>query len=305
MNIQTYFLHHLHALQQSLQNLYRTPVATLLTLAVLSISLLLPTILLVLLDNAKPIIRNFDTGNHMAIYLKQNINTEKGKEITENLKKRTDISNINFVSAEQGLQDFSKASGLTEAFAALSINPLPAVIEFKPLDTNPDNLTRLQTELSQIPEVDWVKFDTQWVKRLFAIVDLIQQFIYGLAAVLAIAVLLIIGNTIRNIVQAHHAEILVLKLVGASNHFIRRPFVYTGVIYGFIAGLFALILSAIFMHWLNIPAETLAALYNSPLQLQGVNFSNAIILLGISMLLGILGAWAALTEHLLDVEVRA
>jgi cell division transport system permease protein len=304
-NLKTYLAHHRHALAQSLENLRRTPVVTALTIAVLSISFLLPIVFWVLLENMQPVIKNFDKGNHIALYLKQTITASQGQNLADTLKNRSDLSEVNFISSEQGRRDFSDVSGLADAFAALAVNPLPGMIEVKPIDTHPDALTQLQTELSQLPEVDLLKVDMQWIKRLFAIFDLTQQFIYGLSVILGVAILLIIGNMIRGIVQAHRSEILVLKLVGASGHFIRRPFIYTGMMYGFIAGLLALCLSACFIYWLNVPVQTLAALYNSSIELHGLGFGQIVMLLMISLLLGAFGAWAALTEHLLDVEVRA
>jgi cell division transport system permease protein len=214
------------------------------------------------------------------------------------------MRSVHYVSPAEGLKEFSQSSGLSEAVAALQTNPLPGVIELKPTNIQPENLENLKAQLQQLPQVAMAKLDMQWVKRLLAIVQASKKFVYGLLAILSLAVLLIVVNTIRILLQRYGAEIRVLKLVGASHFFICRPFLYAGMLYGFISGLLAALLVAVFLKYLSLSVESVAALYNTTLSLQGLSFGEMLKLLGFSMLLGWLGAWIALWEQLSDLEVH-
>ncbi len=302
--LNTLLIHQHYALNRSWQQLRHAPLVSLLTVAVLSIALLLPTALLVLLNNAQQLTQRWDTSIGMTVYLQTTATTQQAQSVLQTIQQRSDISKAIYISPQQGMAEFIAVSGLDDAFNVLDANPLPGVIKITPQDLSPSALQGLQSQLQQLPQVASVNFDMQWLKRLMAIVQLSKDFIYGLLGLLSLAVLLIIGNTIRTHVERYHREIEVLKLIGASNHFIRRPFLYTGILYGFAAGVVAVILVNIFVFGLQTPVANLANLYGSQFTLQGLNLIGTLSLLLFSVILGYLGSWVALQQHLMKVEIR-
>ena len=198
-------------------------------------------------------------------------------------------------------------SGFGEALRALGDNPLPYAITVRPaprFDT-PEAVATLADELKTLPEVDIVQVDTEWVQRLHAILEALGQVVWLAAILLGVGVLIIIGNTIRLDINGRREEIEVIKLVGGSNAFVRRPFLYTGVWYGLGGGALAWIIVTAAVAFLAGPVERVATLYGSGIRLQGLDTEAAGVLLAGGTVLGWLGAWAAAQYHLRRIEPRA
>jgi len=186
----------------------------------------------------------------------------------------------------------------------LGSNPLPYVIILTPSNQYSDvNASqKLLLELQQLPLVDKAQLDLEWVKRLQAIMTLVQQGIDALALLFGVAVLLIVGNTIRLAIHSHRDEIKVVKLVGATNGFIRRPFLYTGIWYGLGGALLAWFMVVAALAFLESPVEKLSMAYGSGFQLQSMAFDEVSYLLFSGMLLGWLGAWISVSRHIREIE---
>ena len=208
------------------------------------------------------------------------------------------------IDADQALLEFQRYSGLGNVLQTLDDNPLPAVIVLHPqvrID-HPEKLEQLQQKIAREPLVDHVQLDMGWLRRLHEILALARQIVLSLGFLLGIGVLLVIGNTIRLAVENRRDEIIIIKLVGGTNAFVRRPFLYTGWWYGFGGGLLAIILLAIVGHWLSDSILRLASLYQSSYQLSGLDMElMTIVILG-SGILGWLGAWIAVGRHLSAIE---
>jgi len=298
---------HLQALLGSLGRLARSPLSTLLTLLVIALALALPTSLQLFVSNAQLATGNFANAVDVSVYLKTDVPLAKAQQLAQAAGQRADVAAVTVIAADKGLEDFRTYSGFGEALQALKENPLPHVLHVRPkaTDSSAAALESLRRYFSAWPEVDLVQVDSEWVMRFNAILEVLQRLLLIAAALLGLGVLAVIGNTIRLEIQGRRAEIEVTKLVGGSNPFVRRPFLYTGVLYGLGGALLAWGIVAIAVAVLGEPVATLARLYGSRYVLQGPSRDDIGILLGAGAALGWLGAWISAARHLRSIEPRA
>ncbi|HEX5055162.1 MAG TPA: permease-like cell division protein FtsX [Gammaproteobacteria bacterium] len=297
-------VNHLHVFFSSLGRIWRAPVASLMTVSVLAIALALPAGFYLLLRNAQQISGGWDGVPRISLYLKTDTSPQNVDRLAEKLRQWKDVTDIKVLHKDQALQEFKMLSGFGEALDALDENPLPPVIVIAPRydAAEPGKVEALLEKLRALPEADIVQLDLQWVKRLYTIMSLVQRGLYIIAAMLGLAVILIIGNTIRLDIQNRRSEIQVNKLIGATDAFIRRPFLYTGFWYGLLGGLVASLLVALAFALLQGPSKRLAGLYESGFQLTALGFGNTLALIGLAIALGYAGAWLAVGRHLREIE---
>lgn len=301
-SLRTYRLHHRYAWRHGLQQLTKHPLASLLIIAVISVALVLPTGLLLLLNNVQTATATLKTGTNISVYLNSTATSAQTNYVQNAISKINNIKNVNYISPQQGLTQFSQQSGLGDVLQTLDNNPLPGVFVITPDNQSTTALNVLRSELTALPNVSAVKIDMQWVKRLNGIIQLLKKFTYGLAILLALAVILIIGNTIRMNIQSYHQEIEVMKLVGASKRFIRRPFLYSGILYGVCAAIFTALILDFFLLWLQSPLNQLATLYNTQLSLNGLNIQQIGYLLLAGLVLGFVGSWLVVGKYLAKIQ---
>jgi cell division transport system permease protein len=297
---------HLQALIGSLGRLVRNPLATLLTLLVIAVALALPAALRLLVSNAQTATGNFAGAIELSVYLKTDVPLEKARQLAQAAEQRAEVAQVRLISAEQGLEDFRNYSGFGDALAALRENPLPNMLHVRPRPeyTSSAALEALRRYFTAWPEVDLVQVDSQWVMRFNAILEVLRQLLLIAAALLGVGVLAVIGNTIRLEIAGRRTEIEVTKLVGGSNSFVRRPFLYTGVLYGLGGALLAWGIIAIAVAVLGESVANLARLYGSRYVLTGPSPQEVGVLLGAGIVLGWLGAWLSATRHLRSIEPR-
>ena len=302
--LRSYFTHHLRVSLASLGQLYAQPAATLMTAAVIAISLALPVGLYIALDNATKISSDWDGSTQISLFLRTHVKNSDAQKLMNRLQKHKLIKKVDFISKEQGLAQFRKTSGFGDALKYLDDNPLPIVLVVHPkIKTSAaDATTRLVKELGNNKLVELAQLDVQWVKRLYTLLEIASRSIWVISTMLAIAVLLIIGNTIRLDIQNHREEIEVSKLIGASDSFIRRPFLYTGLWYGVIGGVLASLVTLISLLLMEDPIHQLALLYHSDFRLHGLGFAKTLLLILISCALGLIGSWIAVSRHLKEIE---
>jgi len=295
---------HLRTLLASLGNMSRQPASSLMTIAVIAIALALPSGLLVLLNNASHLSVGWDNSAQISVFLQNDASEKQAQALLKKLRLYNDIDDAKLIHKDQALQEFSKISGFGNAVEALDDNPLPHVIAVQPkIDPRrPDKIPHLLKQLNELPQVELAQLDLQWVKRLFAMLEIAQRGIWIIGSLLGIAVLLVVGNTIRLDIQNRREEIEVTKLIGGTDAFIRRPFLYTGFWYGFAGGLLAWLLTSLSIGLLDNSVTQLAALYNSGYQLNGLTFSETIALIVFSCCLGLVGSWIAVGRHLSEIE---
>ncbi|MBR9827503.1 MAG: ABC transporter permease [Oceanospirillales bacterium] len=294
--------HHLSVAKEALLRLQQTPVASLMTLAVLAIALALPGFLLSALGNVQGLTNGWDPQPRIALYMKLELSDQAIDSFSRELLLRDDLSSVELISRQKGLEDFRQYSAFTDLLDRFDSNPLPAVIMVLPRDTDPLQLPLVRNELAALPGVDEAQLDMEWVQRLDAVLALAQRGSYVLGGLLALAVLLVVGNTVRMTIESRRDEILVSKLVGATDAWVRRPFLYSGFWFGLLGGVLAWVLVQLALLMVAEPAQTLASLYLNDFVLQGLGFQGSLIMLATATLLGLSGSWLAVSRHLREIE---
>jgi cell division transport system permease protein len=302
--IQAYGINHLHVFFSSLGRIWRAPFASLMTASVIGIALALPAGFYTLLQNLQQLSGGWDGAARISLYLKDAVELDSARQLAARLDGNPRIEKVHLIDKAAALEEFKALSGFGDALDALDSNPLPIVIVVTPIvDTeNPQAVETLVNELTAKPEVELAQLDLQWVKRLYTIMNLVQRGLIIIAGMLGLAVVLVIGNTIRLDIQNRRNEIQVNKLIGATNAFIRRPFLYTGFWYGLFGGLTACILVIMALSMLQGPVKRLVGLYESSFRLLNLGFGNGFLLIMIAIALGYLGSWLAVSRHLRDIE---
>jgi cell division transport system permease protein len=301
MEINTWLVHNFAVLVSSFRQIIHTPLPSVMTTTVIGIALALPAGLYVLLDNVQNISGEWGGIAQISLFLKPDVNERQVHNLADKLLNHNEIANVQVIMPEEALAEYKKLSGFGDALTALETNPLPPVLVIQPTntDTSTENLLEY---LSRLPQVDIAQFDMLWLKRLFAIVKIVQRGVLLLAILLCLAVLLVIGNTIRLAIDNRHDEIEITKLVGGTDAFIRRPFLYTGFWYGLLGSLIAWLLIQLSFWLLQSPVEQLTALYYSDFEMITLNFSSSLTLIISGSSLGFLGAWVTVGQHLKQIQ---
>lgn len=301
-----YFGHHWRCIGHSLGYITQTPLASLMTLAVIGITLALPVGMYVLLKNVQHVSAGWNNTVQISLFLKQDVGEDAARRLARRLADSDGIGVVDYISPRQAMDEFRQFSGFGDALDALPSNPLPGVLVVHPKadQGRPDAVEVLVQRLRALPQVDLANLDMQWVERLYAAMDIAKRSVLILAGLFGIGVLLIVGNTIRMAIQNRREEIEVKKLVGATNAFIRRPFLYYGCWYGALGGGAACVLVNVSLWLLQGPIQRLSLLYGGAIHLQTLNFAATAAVLGFSTVLGFLGAWLAVGRHLSAVEPR-
>ena len=302
--LRNYVRLHAQVAVASLGRLYRAPFSSLLTTAVIAIALALPSGLLALLDNLQRISTAWDGSSSVSLFLKPAISDARADSLAQELADWPGIDKVRSISRAQALAEFREFSGFGEALDALDENPLPSVLEVRPkTDKSSDrDVETLLDELSRLPEVELAQLDLQWVRRFNVLMDIGRRGIWVVGALLGLAVLLIVGNTIRLEIQNRRDEIEVSKLIGGTDAFIRRPFLYAGIWYGLFGATLAWIVVSLGFWLIDAPARRLAGLYDSGFLLSGLSWTGTGVLLVVGMGLGLAGSWLAVGRHLSAIE---
>jgi cell division transport system permease protein len=295
---------HRASLVDSLGRLVGQPIGSFFTCLVMAVALSLPMGLALLLDNVERLGGSWQKAAQISLYLKQEAGDDAGLQLREEIAAMADVAEAEFIGREAGLAAFEEQSGLGQALRELPDNPLPAVVVVTPDEIDKAALEALRQRLAELPGVDQAQLDLQWVERLTAILGLGDRFVFGLTLLLVMALLLVIGNTIRLHIENRRSEIEVIKLVGGTDGYVRRPFLYMGALYGLGAGLLAWGLLAYGLDWLNAAVVRLAGLYGSDFALGGVPAADGFSLLLGAVFLGYIGAWLAVARHLSELAPR-
>lgn len=289
----------------ALGKLSRQPLASMLTIGVIGIALALPSALNVLVRNGQVVAGGLENVRDFSIYLKPGEEVEAATTLAAELESLALVEDVRVVPADQAMEEFSGAVGFADVIETLERNPLPHALVVRPVAEAPvHDLQELAGELSARTTVDLVKVDLEWLARLNALLDLVRRAIWLAAAMLVAAVIIIIGNTIRLDIQNRREEIEVSKLLGASNSFVRRPFLYTGLWYGLLGGCFALALLGFGLWLLSGPVERLVALYGGSFRPLGLDGATALAVVSGGLLGGLGGAWTAVARHLAAIQPK-
>lgn len=304
MNPRAWAARHAQTLVGSLGRIVRQPLGALMTMAVIAVALALPLFLGVMLENLRTATANLPQGFDVSVYLQKPTPGARTRALAEQLRSRSDVASVRVVTADAALDEFRRGSGFGQALDALSDNPLPDTLIVTPAPTasNPEGTQRLGQVIAALPNVETVQVDNEWIQRLAAFLDLLRRVIAVIGGLLGVGVLAVVGNTIRLDIQNRRSEIEVMKLVGATDSFARRPFLYSGIWYGLGGGAIALVAVAAATQLVSVPVAHLASLYGSSFKLAGVGLELGFGVLALAMALGWLGSWLAATRYIHDIE---
>ncbi len=300
--ITAYLLHHLKSLLFSLHKIYQTPTTTIMTVAVIGITLSLPGGFYLFLKNIDAISADFRSSSQISLYLDLRINEKRARAVEKEIASSANVMSTRFISRESSLEEFRQDSGFGKSIDTLSSNPLPHTIIVEPVEADTFTVRSLLKSLEAMEEVEIAKLDTEWLDRLYTIIEIAKRSVIIITILFAFAVLLIIGNTIRLDIQNRYQEIVVTKLIGATDAFIRRPFLYGGIWYGFLGGIISWLIVETGYLAIGGPLERLNLLYQSDMNLITFSFHDFIILIISSTLLGLAGSWIAVARHLNQIE---
>jgi cell division transport system permease protein len=305
--VSSYGTRHLQALFGALGRLTRAPLATLLTLIVIGVALALPAGLALVVNNLRLATGDLATAVDFTVHFKLGTAIERVQLVAKNARERPGIDSVTVTSADAALEEFKTASGFGDALAALKDNPLPHHLTVRPAlnASGPVDVESLRRYFLAFPEVEIVQLDLDWIRRLHSLLDLLKRSLLIVMAVLGLGVLAVIGNTIRLEIQQRRAEIEVTKLVGGSNAFVRRPFLYAGIFYGLGGALLAALIVAGGLAYLDQTVRVLSAQYGGQFRMAGLGSQGVGILAGVGAALGWLGALISTGRHLRQIEPRA
>jgi len=297
---------HVQTFVGSLGRLWQHPFSTLLTVLVIGIALALPACLHVLVQNVRAASGGWSNALDISVYMKPAATLEQARQAAERVRQRRDVESVTLVEADDALEEFRRNSGFGEALDALKDNPLPHALVVRPSAEfrDPSLVEGLSGELRKLDGVDLVQLDTAWVSRFNAILDVVRRIVLLAAGLFALGILVIVGNTIRLDIENRRDEIEVTKLVGGSDAFVRRPFLYSGVWYGLGGGLVAWLIVTVVITVLGEPVQRIAGLYGSMFELQGLGLEGSGVLLLGGIVLGWLGSYIAATRELRGIEPK-
>lgn len=299
-----FFIRHIQQGMASIGELWRNPVSSLMTMAVLGVSLSLPAALQVLVKNADTITQSWNSAAEISLFIDEGRNEQAIQSLISRIKVYPEIAEVQYINRDQALAEFQQLSGFGEALSYLDANPLPAVVTVTPTAkySTPVGARELLGKLEREQEVSFGRLDIEWLERLQAVIRLLERTVMAIAALLVLAVVLVIGNTIRLAIMNRRNEIEVMKLVGATEAFIQRPFLYTGIWYGVIGGVLAWIIINLLVWYLDGAIAELLGLYGSNIEMASLSFTELIQLVFLASFLGWLGSYLSVRQHLRAIE---
>ena len=302
--LRSWIAHHRRVCLSTISDLLKNLMSSLLTWLVIGIALALPSILFIILSSVAQIGAGWGGNPSVSVYLQTDLEEKAGKSLANEIVDSNYVENVRFVSRDVALKDFQERSGLRDVLSSLNRNPLPHVIEVNLVSSDPLVLSDLKSLWLRDNRIAKVVIDLAWLERLNALLIFVERLVWILALILGLGVILIIGNTIRLAIENRRQEIEVTKLFGATDSFVRRPFLYLGFWFGVGGALIAMILLQLSLVMLSDPIETLAQSYREDFALLGLGANGFLLLLGAGAIMGIVGAAVAVSRHLKVSEPR-
>ena len=302
--LKSWIANHYRVCVSTLGELRRSPVSSGMTWLVIGIALALPAILYVMLDNISEVSGDWGGEPRVSLYLNVGVTVAEASQLAAEIRQAGDAGAVQFISSQEALKEFQVRSGFGDVLNTLDRNPLPHVIEVVPVTTDTATLKTLIIGWEARSEVNRASVDLAWLERLYALLQFGERLVLSLTLVLGLGVMLVMGNTIRLAIENRRQEIEVVKLVGGTDAFVRRPFLYLGFWYGLGGAVVAFSLLQLSLVFLSGPVEVLAQSYRDEFALTGPGFTGYMILLTGGASLGIAGAVLAVSRHLSDIEPK-
>lgn len=294
-----YLQAHVTAFKMGFHHLAKAPLTTFMTILVIGLCLALPMSLYLFVKNIQQFSHGWDKHSSMTVYLDSKTSIQQVNEIIHKVKEYPFVKKTTYINPEAALKEFQEASQIGEILSLLNENPLPGVIaiDIDPKRTTAEQLGAMKVTLEKFPKVASASFDYDWVQKLHTLIAFGKALSHFLYLLIGMGAILMVGNTIRLALERHRDEIEVLTLVGATQAFIRRPFLYRGVLFGLLAGVLAALILRLAIMFLKSPTEELVSLYQGLFHLEGLPLGDTLLLLVISALLGWLGAMLAFMQQ--------
>ena len=297
-----------YVLRAVFDDLIKRKFATLLTILVIAVSLTIPTVSYLLWKNIHHATTQFYPETELTVYLHKNLSDDDTNLVVEKIRQQEGVASLNYISRQESLKEFRTWSGFGEELDILDDNPLPAVVMIKPSKEFNESQKRdeLHASLNKIKGVQEVRLDNDWLEKLTALTWLVAHVALFCTILMAIAVFLVIGNSIRADVYSSQARIGVMKLLGATDQFILRPFLYTGIIYAVLGGLFACLLSSLLIGYFTSAVKYVTDIFAVQFDLSGIGFGEFIFILISCVIMGYVGAWLSAMRYinLLDKKIN-
>ena len=293
-----YFVSHYQMLLKALQRSHASMLSTLMMFLVIGVTLILPSISFLVVQNLKSISETIQHESQISIFLKKDISVDAKNKIEKDLKSRIEINNYHYVKKEEAWSKLQKSMGFNESNNGLSENPLPDAFFVSPNTVNPNQIVILKSSLDRLEGVDQVVVDTGWVKKLNSVLHLANKAIFLASILLASMLTVVIGNTIRLQMTSHHEEIELSKLIGATNQFIRRPFLYSGFIYGLGGGLTAALSLKLIVIFLNQTVVEVEALYGAQFIIVDLTLVQYLSIVGSSILIAVAASFISINQSI-------
>lgn len=290
----------IYAWRHVFMDINRHRLSTLLTLFVIAISITLPTVCYLLWKNASHALAEWSPIPTITVYLNKQLDEDQTKQLNLEIKKLPQIESLEYHSRQQTLREFKHWSGFNHVLDLLGTNPLPAIFILTPKNgsRDPQTLRELRTKMNTFSGIDDVRIDDSWFTRLMALTDLVSSVVWALSVLMIMAVSLVIGNSVRLMIFARRQTIVIMQLNGATEGFILRPFLYSGMLHGVISTFFALILTQIFIFRVDTIILSASEILRSPFVLNGLSLDEGIFILFVATILGWFSAWIATWKYL-------
>ena len=289
-----------YVLRAVLADLLKRKFATLLTVLVIAVSLTIPTVSYLLWKNIHHATTQFYPESELTVYLHKNLSEEDANLVVEKIRQQEGVESLNYISRQESLNEFRHWSGFSEELDVLDDNPLPAVVMIKPTKAFNESQQRneLRENLDKIKGVQEVRLDNDWLEKLTALTWLVAHVAIFCTLLMAVAVFLVIGNSIRADVYSNQANIEVMKLLGATDQFILRPFLYTGMIYAALGGFFACIFSSLTIGYFTGAVKYVTDIFAVNFNLNGLGLVEFLFLIVVCIIMGYIGAWLSATRYI-------
>lgn len=296
---------HLQTLVGALGDLSRNPFSSILSISVIAIALALPGGLFAALENINKFTSEFEHGAKISLFLAPQVTVKQATELQQSIQQHASIKLVELITPDQAMEEFKSRSGLQNALNSLTSNPLPVVLLAYPKDEiarSPEKLARLIDELGKLKQVELSQFDIEWIKRLTALLELVTRAVWIIAFILGLGVFLVIGNTIRLAITNRQEEIRIIKLIGGTDAFVRRPFLYSGMLQGLLGGLLALLIIFLLFSFISAPTSSLSSMYGIAFSLDPLHVLPSLLLVSSGALIGWLSARVTVGVYLRQFE---
>lgn len=284
----------------ALADMLRQPLATFLTIMVIAISLTLPSLCYVVWKNVSQAAAQWYPTPQLTVYLDKSLDEQGGQNVVTQLQALEGVDHVNYLSRDQAMSEFRSWSGFSTALDMLEENPLPAVAIITPkIDfEGSDVLTTLRDRVGQVDGIEEVRMDDSWFARLASLTGLVGKIASVIGILMIVSLFLVIGNSVRLNIFARRDTINVMKLIGATDGFIMRPFLNGGIVLGGVGAIISLIMTFLLVWQLGSGVAQVASVFGTQFHIEGLLWEESLLILLLSAMVGWIAAWLATLQHL-------